>query len=382
MNNRHLKITLLLLALLQMGAVFMSPIISSLIETFPQYSASTCQMIMTIPNLVVIFVSILAGKLDPYISKKTFIITACLSIIIGTIGLLTFHNHLMIMFVFTALLGVGFGILLSVTATIVSVYFDSHEQGSIYGLQNTFTNLGGMILTVLAGFLSSIKWYYAFLSAFIIIPGFLCSLKYIPNEKGVAKKTSQEKVKMPKIVYFYCLIIIVFLVIFNILPTNLSIFISENQLGDNSISGIMSALVLLGGSVSGILFKKLNTLFKEKVICLGFLNLAIGFFIISISSHIALLALGCFIGGCSLSLIMSQLSLNISTNTHPAVAPVALSLVISGNNLGGFLSPIIFSMIPGSALAHKFFTIGISTLVCVIILLIIFNFLDKKQKNT
>ncbi len=376
MNNSKLMITILLLALVQMGAIFMSPIIGELIEAFPQYSSSTCQMLMTFPNLVVVLMSIITGKLDPYVSRRNLAAFACLSYLVGALGLFLFHTNLMIMFVFSGLVGVGVGILLSLTATLVSLYFTPDQQASLYGRQNAFTSLGGVILNLIGGVLAGIAWYYDFLSALIIIPGFIMVLKYVPNEKGVKQEKTKTKAKIPTNVYFYCLLTFLFAICFNTLPTNISIFISENGLGGSSVSGVITAIVLLGGATSGMFFDKLSNLFGEKVAAVGFLNLGIGLMVISFASNLPLLIIGAFIGGCSISLLMAQLTLSISGKTNPLVTPMAMSLFMAFNNLGNFISPTVFSLVPGNDVASGYFIVAIAAMV----MAVLFSFkLDKKQ---
>ena len=365
MKNK-LKITILFLSLMQMGCVFMGPIMQNIVTQFPEYSTSTCQMLMTIPNLVVVVTSLIVGKLSTILTKKQLLLLSCFSMIIGSLGLFVLHTHLLIMFVFSGLIGFGVGILLSVSATMISKYYTSTEQSQLYGIQNTATSVGGVILSFLSGYLATIKWYYAFLYPLIIIPGTIMTFMFVPSDRD-EKIQSKQSTKITANIYYYTLIAVFFLLVFNIMPTNIAIYLQAKGLGDSSVSGIISAVVLCGGAVSGMCFKKFNSLVGERVIALGFFNLALGFFLLSIANNLIVLGLGAFIGGCSLPLLMSRLTLSISLYTAPAAVPVAMSLIMAGNNLGNFISPIAFSFIPFAGLEQRFLVVTAISLVFAII---------------
>ena len=365
MKNK-LKLTILFLSLMQMGCVFMGPIMQNIVTQFPEYSTSTCQMLMTIPNLVVVVTSLIVGKLSTILTKKQLLLLSCFSMIIGSLGLFVLHTHLLIMFVFSGLIGFGVGILLSVSATMISKYYTSTEQSQLYGIQNTATSVGGVILSFLSGYLATIKWYYAFLYPLIIIPGTIMTFMFVPSDRD-EKIQSKQSTKITANIYYYTLIAVFFLLVFNIMPTNIAIYLQAKGLGDSSVSGIISAVVLCGGAVSGMCFKKFNSLVGERVIALGFFNLALGFFLLSIANNLIVLGLGAFIGGCSLPLLMSRLTLSISLYTAPAAVPVAMSLIMAGNNLGNFISPIAFSFIPFAGLEQRFLVVTAISLVFAII---------------
>ncbi|MCD7892918.1 MAG: MFS transporter [Erysipelotrichaceae bacterium] len=377
MNNSKLKITILLLSLLQMGSIFMSPIIGDLVAEFSMYSASTCQMLMTFPNLVVVIMSLVTGKLDSCISRKNLGIIACICVLCGALGLFTFHTSLIVMYVFAGIFGIGIGIILPLTATLISVYFTEDQQGQVYGLQNSFANLGGVALNLLGGTLAGIAWYFDFLAPLIIIPGFIMVFMSVPNEKGIKANESKEKAKIPSVVYLYVVIAAIFGIIFNTMPTNISIFVSENSLGGSSFSSIVTAVFLCGGALAGMFFNQLNKRFGEVVIAIAFLNLGLGLLICSQATIAPLLLAGAFIGGCSMSLFMSRVTLSISAKTNPVVTPMALSLVLSSNNLGNFISPTVIGLLPGTLVSQRFLIVGVIALIGAVIV----GYLMKQQNK-
>lgn len=200
----------------------------------------------------------------------------------------------------------------------------------------------------------------------------------VPNEKGIKTDSSKEKTKIPNVVYLYVIIAALFGIIFNAMPTNISIFVSENSLGGSSFSSIVTAVFLCGGALAGMLFNKLNEKLGEVVLAVGFLNLGIGFLIASQATIAPLLLVGAFIGGCSMSLFMSRVTLSISAKTNPIVTPMALSLVLSSNNLGNFISPTIIGLLPGTLVSQRFLIVGIIALIGAVIV----GYLMQQQNKT
>ena len=357
--------------MVQMGPIFMSPIIGTLIEQFPQYSASTVQMVMTFPNLVVVLVSLFIGKLETNVTKKNLCLLACASIFLGVFGLFTFHNCLPILFAFSGCIGIGVGILLSITATMISIYYQGEEQASLMGLQNTFNNLGGMVLNILGGILASIAWYYDFLAPLILIPGFLMVFSSVPNQKG--EKKESVKVSVPKNIFLFYIVNIIFAILFNMMPTNISILIGVKGLGGTSFSGIVTAIFLCGGALGGILYPMIKNKLEDRTIGCAFLNLGLGFFIISMANSALVLLIGSFIGGCSITLVMSQMVYSISQKTESYITPTAISYLMAFNNLGNFISPTIFSFLPGNDIAYKFTLSAVICLVCCALVFVLFK---------
>jgi len=151
------------------------------------------------------------------------------------------------------------------------------------------------------------------------------------------------------------------------MPTNISIFVSENSLGGSTFSSIVTAVFLCGGASAGMLFNKLNGKFGERVIAIAFLNLGLGLLICSQATIAPILLVGGFIGGCSISLFMSRLTLSISAKTNPVITPMALSLVLSSNNLGNFISPTVIGLLPGTLVSERFLIVGILALIGAVI---------------
>jgi len=369
-NKNKLKITIMLLALIQMGSVFMSPIIGDLIKAFPDYSVSTVQMLMTWPNLVVVIVSLFMGKMEAGLTKKQLTSGAAISAIIGAVGLCLFHTSLPVLYFFATFIGLASGTLLSILATIISVYFEPDKQGAMMGLTNSVTNIGGMSMNIIAGLLASIAWYFGFLAPLIVIPGLVCAISFMPSDRGAKKEGT--KAKAPKRAYLYIVISGMFGLMFNMLPTNMSLIIEEKGLGGASVSGLVTALFLGGGVLGGVIYPVLQQKLNDKSISVAFLNLGLGFIILSMANNLVVLFIGAFIGGCSITILMSQLTLSASGICDASAVAGTIALIIALNNFGGFIAPTVFSIVPGSDLALKFRIVGTVAIIVCVVLFVLF----------
>lgn len=133
----------------------------------------------------------------------------------------------------------------------------------------------------------------------------------------------------------------VFLFLFNVGPTNLSMLVSEYGLGSAAAAGNASTVFLLGGTVMGLLFGKLFRYLKEYMLPAGALAMAVGFWIISHAPNLGVLCIGCLIAGTSISFAMPKCMYTAALDCTPVQATFAMSFVMAIGNLGTFATPVL-----------------------------------------
>jgi MFS family permease len=187
-------------------------------------------------------------------------------------------------------------------------------------------------------------WYHSYLALLLCIPAFLICARLLPAKNTETLSPANEKLRLPGKVYYYPVITMLFMFIYNIFMVNISVFISENAFGDASFAGIVNALFMLASVGSGLLFGNLSARIGEYTIALAFILLAAGYLIVCYSGSVAGLIAGALISGFSLSLNMSQCVYSVSKRTPPILAAMAMSLTITVlPNIGMFASPTVFA---------------------------------------
>ena len=423
-NKKMLKITILVVTFMQMATNGLSPAMSEIAAAFPEASASTVQMLMSLPGIFVVVLSFVSAELTARFSKK-FLIgggLVCL-ILVGVCGTL-FHGSLQILFIWSVLMGLGMGLVIALTASLIADYFDGKEKEDLMGLQTSAGNVGGMIMTAVGGLLTSVAWNLDYCVYFLAVPGLILLLLFVPDgdegktaasaegtgtakteeagtgsariaaEKTKAAETAtaesgavktedagsrasetrtvetvdgkiQDKTEgkessaagqsekdssrgflvRKKKVWMYFVFSAVVLFLFNAGPTNLSMYVSEFEIGGSVISGWAATVFLLGGTLMGIAFGAISRRIGVCTIPLGFLLVAVGFGVMIFRQNLVCLFAGSLIAGMCISLVSAQGLLQVSALAeNPKESALASALIFAGANVGTFLTPQITNL--------------------------------------
>ena len=135
-----LTITILFISMLQMGGMGLSPSLASISAEMPEVPVSIVQTLTSFPSLVMIFVCLLANKLVFKFGKKLILLVgaACISAV-GLLGYL-FSSSIVLLYIWAALLGVGFGTVLPTTSGVLAENYEGKARSTLMGVQSVFTN--------------------------------------------------------------------------------------------------------------------------------------------------------------------------------------------------------------------------------------------------
>lgn len=339
----RIKITILLLSLVQMATAGLSPMLSKVSESFPDVSTSSIQFLMTIPGIFVVIFALISAWISRHVRKRTLIcIGACFILVSGILAFFL-HGNMMLLRIWSAALGIGMGLVAALANSLAADYFEGKEKAALMGQITGMGNTGGMIMSIVGGLLVTIAWYYNYLVFLLALPGLICCILFLPkeNKKALDNTTDAGTAKLSFNTIFFAATACIFLFCYNVGPANLAMLITEKEIGGSALAGVAAAIYLLGGALLGLIFGKLNSLLKIYTIPAGFLLLIVGFLGILASNSVALLLLFCFISGSSISMIMPQCMNQVSQNPNPPQAAFAIALVMAGSNLGTFLTPFL-----------------------------------------
>jgi len=351
-NNKMIAVTVLLLSMMQMAPTGLSPMLAGVSKAFPEASAQNVQFLMTMPGIFVVFFSLLSAWLVRKCSKKLLILGGCMCFLLAAVLALLFHGSLYLLWVWSAILGTGMGIVSALAISLITDYFDGSEKAGLMGLQSCANNLGAMVMSLAGGVLASAAWYMNYFVLLLILPGLICCLLFIPRD-NVQKQvpdsgSGSRKIAVNGIMIRYALLCMAFLVCFNAVPANLSMLIAEDGTGNAMTAGIASAVSLLGGIVSGLLFEKMDRRLHLYTLPAGFLCLCAGTLGIAFSrGMLPLLFIGCFVAGFSISLVVPQSIMRVTRDADPAQAALGTAMIMSGSNLGNFLTPVLAAAAAG-----------------------------------
>lgn len=385
LKKRMIAVTVLLLSLMQMAPTGLSPMIAGVSEAFPEASAESVQFLMTMPGIFVLVLSLISAWLAQRFPKKLLISIGCCSMLVAGILPVFFHGSMTVVRIWSAFLGIGMGLVCALAISLLTDYFDGPEKANLMGVQSGANNLGAMLMSLAGGVLASAAWYLNYLVLLLVIPGFICCLLFVPGKNVEKKEQETHKIQISGTMLKYAVIGMLFLFCFNAVPANMSMYISENAIGNATTAGVASAMSLLGGVLIGMLFGKIDSYLHLYTIPTGYLCLCVGLIGIVNSKALPMLLISCFISGSAITFIMPQCMMQVTKNANPAQAAMGTAMMMAGGNLGTFLTPFLSTIglrITGSsAVVNRYYVcIGI-TFMLAAVLAVIVTVARRKEKR-
>ena len=375
-NKSTIRVALLCLTMMIMAPTAISPIIANMIQSFPATQVTMIQFLLTYPCIIVIIVTLIMGKISTFTSKKVLACIGTLLIAMAGIGAYLFHSNIATLYLWATILGIGIGMTHTNAISLIADYFEGQERGTMMGLQSASGNVGAMIMTLVGGAIASTAWQSNYLVYLLALVGFFTCLFFVPTKNistPVPEKSGALKNEtINSAIFYYVVITIVFLALFNVSPVNFSLIVTERALGGTGFTGTVSGIFNVAGIFSGLLFSIITNKLKSLTIATGYALLCIGYFIIALSSSAFMLLLGAFIGGFSVCIVMSKIYFNVTTISKPTTIAMAIALVTASTNIGSFFAPIFTvvaqSIFHNSASEYRFLLAGIIALLGTIVI--------------
>lgn len=388
-NKKGIGAAVLAVSLLQMGGMGLAPSLAAISADMPNVPVSLVQTLTSFPALFMIFVCLVANKMVFSLGKKIVLLIGTIAIsAVGVLGYL-FNSNIVLLYIWAALLGVGFGCILPTNSGVLAENFDEKTRGGLMGIQSVFTNIGAMYLTYVGGWLAAINWHLNYLVYLIgLIPVVLCII-FLPNdkpEKGTRANVTEtgEKItlgSLAKSTWIYGVITFLFMILYGVHSANIAFFVVERNLGTPALIGTIMAVCTLGGMVGGSTFGFVNKIFGEYTFCVAFVLLAIGLILTVAANGIALVMISALLVGCSISWDIPQSMHSITNANAIAAAAMACSVAHIGGQLGTFASSLVMTNITslfGDGVAFRYI---FTAVVCVIMAVVSFFLVKAAQKK-
>ncbi|MEX0740103.1 MAG: MFS transporter [Pseudohongiella sp.] len=322
-----------------MAGAMIAPAVASIALAFPQASPFQINLLTSLHAGMVVPFSFVSGYLVRYYSKKSILIGSLILYLIGGIGG-ALSTDMMFMLFTRVLLGISVGLMIPISITLISDYYEGEERTKTLGLQSAATNLGGIIAIVVSGFLALRGWQYSFLAygmaAFILVLviAFLPKIVPAPYEKASANNRLDGRVFLLAVY-----MIMTFIVFFGI-PSNMSLFLSEMDVTNTVVNGIIIAVCSVGGFLGGMSMAYFRKLYKSFFIPIQVLYMAVGFVLIAfLNQYLVLLGLGVLILGFGYGSTVPVIFDSATKITTGAATSTATAVLVSSIYLGQFIAP-------------------------------------------
>ncbi len=227
MNPFLIQVSILSISLLTvMASAAISPALAKIAQAFPGTEPTSIKLVLTLPSLLIIPFSLLAGWLASRMRKKLILLIGLVIYFLGGVGG-GFANSITQLLIIRGIFGIGVGLIIPLSISLIADFYEKDQRAKMMGLSGSVSHFGGVVFLLVSGWLACLSWRYAFgvygLSLIII----LMILFWLP-EKESKKPAGTVSGKLPGGIFVCAVLGALMMVAFYAAPTNLAMFI-ENE---------------------------------------------------------------------------------------------------------------------------------------------------------
>jgi MFS family permease len=377
------KPALLSLSLLTIltGAVI-APTLGSIAADFPAASATDIRLILTLPSIFIMLVSLLTGWLTQYFSKRMLLmIGLVIYLVSGVSG--GFAPSIAILLIARSFLGMAVGLITPLSVSLITDFYVGEDRTQMMGFAQAARSMTGVLVTPLVGLIAVSNWRNIFWVYSLALPVMLAVWLILPEPKKpeVVKKSKTTTRGLPKAAWMFAGFMFLQRIAFYVMPTNLSVYLLENDIGGAGLSGLAISADTLASFAVGMFF---SWLFKRQnrwmgmtsliLIGLGYLSLAAAQGPVLVFVAMALIGFG---EGQMMPLLFLQTAQSVSAQQRTT----AIALVSSMQFMGQFATPFALRIIAAVTGNQSFETMFVATssILLVVVLIQIIVLVKRMQ---
>ena len=189
----RLMLAILSLSLLTvMAGAAVAPALDVIQQHFSGEPVILIQLIISMPALFIAITNLFFGTLCALFKGRTLTLTGLIFyVVFGCAAGLCSNIYLLL--ICRALVGVGVGIIMPMSTGLITYYFTRDKQDTLMGYSSAMNMMGGVVATLIAGFLAMVSWRLSFLVYLLGLISIVLVLLWMPNERILQQKTSSKK---------------------------------------------------------------------------------------------------------------------------------------------------------------------------------------------
>lgn len=348
-KRTSLMISILSLSLLTvMAGAAVAPALGVIQKYFSDCNQLFVQMIVSIPAIFIVMTNFVFPKLCGRFGAKTLVLIGLIFYVFGGCFAGAFSNIYLIL-ITRAFVGIGVGIIMPLSTGLLSYYFKPEEQEQLMGYSSAMNQMGGVIATLLSGFLANITWRASFLVYLMGLLSMILCLIFLPNDSigssNHGNRTSKKPFNVLKENYIYIGAMLLLMTTFFIYPTNFAMeTIKEDVIPQQFIAVIMAGMDFIA-FFGGMLFVKVKILCGRNTRFVAPTLFFVGYLLMALfGGWIGILTGSICIGfanGAGIPFLMSEVSIRAGKSAATTVMP----LMSASLYLAQFICPFLVSVI-------------------------------------
>ena len=322
-------------------------------------SPTIMQTIFALPTLTAVPMSLIIGSLANRTGKKIPLQIGILAMLIGGMAVVLFDLPLSLLIVAMALIGLGLGCLMTLSAGLIADHFKGAEQSKVMAHMSAFANMGGMVLATVGGILMVFGfreafWIFAF-AVFILIANHFCL------DKNSIHPADKGKIKLNAEVFILCGMVFILGLSFGIRSANIGLIVVDHKLGEISVANYATTFWTAAGIVMGFSYGLIARTLKKSLLPLFIALFAVGMVIMGNTTILWLFYLGNILAGMGIAAVMPTVISKAAQSVDSYSSTFVISIIFATLNISNFAAPAVVNTIAGavaSVTAQVCFNIG------------------------
>ncbi|OBR89641.1 bacillibactin exporter [Clostridium ragsdalei P11] len=341
------KVAVLSVALLMYTTSMTTPALGEISKAFPNASSELVKQIASLPSLMMVAFSLVAGQLERFMSKKKILCIAMLFQFVG--GMLPiFANSITFILVTRVIFGVGYGLLFPLSTPLLADMFQGDEFKRLLGYKASIGAIAGVVFQMLGGFLAAINWRYSFLGFLLMIPICLLIILKLPDigdKKVSGDKNDTSKSKLTSKTYILSILNLLLNILQFTFMTNIAIVMAAGKVGNAAKAGMVLTAFTGGAFAAGLLYGRIFNIFKRFTIAISVGLLGISFLILLNVNTYSMYLLAGIIFGLGFGTYNPDYAAKLVVSSDKSISARTFSVSVALQGLGQFVSPIILGSI-------------------------------------
>ena len=342
MQTSQTKTSLALMAIFFVipGALIVNPAIQTIADAYPTISYTMVLMLSTIPLLIVVPMSLIAGAIaGKQVKYRHLLIVGMVIYIIGGSMPFVFRNFYAVVAA-RVIFGAGNGIMTPLANGIIIQLYQGQKRANMMGMGSMVINIASTFFMLVSGWISTIDLSLMWLIHLVGIIPLLLIMLYLPEPEKIEETQAQTKARIPLSVYFIsAATIFIYMNLSTILLNMSSIIITEN-IGNAATAGTVLSMYtvggILGGSIFGRYFKMFGKMTNPSALALMGIGLGIVYFV----GGVPLLIVGGVVTGVGFFILFPGLLMDAGYRVALTASAMVSAMVFSSINFGGFLASL------------------------------------------
>ncbi|MEG3070294.1 MAG: MFS transporter [Candidatus Syntrophopropionicum ammoniitolerans] len=268
--------------------------------------------------------------------------------------------------------GAGVGILMPLSESLIYDYFTGKERVKMMGYNSAFSNFGGIITMLIAGWLATFSWQQPFNVYLLGLLIFVLVFFYLPPGEITQPPQHERNLKIPLAVYGYSIAMGAIILAYYAVATNMALYLEQTNLGGSALAGMIISFAAIGGMMTSLFLVQVMAVLKDYLIPVMLSAMAIPFLVLSFTNSVPVVMISvCFIGFAQDSLfpVLTMKALNsVKLHQTDKTIAVATAFIFSGQ----FISPLVLDTISKianqTAIRFQFAVLSVSILIAVVII--------------